>query len=187
MRIVLAGPDPEADGLSAFTREDLVRMCETRFGKTFHPSSMGRLLRRLGFSRQKARPSHPQKDPAAAEALLPASPGTGSWLRRGGLSRYAPTPGFHKSMLRRGGITHQKSRMRESCKSGSVGEAAGDRRFYPTAGYSPRPQFIPGSVQPGQQRSKFCASRDNTRHPAHLRGTPRGLPRHAMAQSYLAV
>jgi transposase len=74
MRIVLAGPDPEADGLSAFTREDLVRICGTRFGKTFHPSSMGRLLRRLGFSRQKARPSHPQKDPAEAEAFK-KSPG----------------------------------------------------------------------------------------------------------------
>jgi len=69
MRIVLAGPDPEADGISAYTREDLVRICETRFGKTFHPSSMGRLLRRLGLSRQKARPSHPQKDPAEAEAF----------------------------------------------------------------------------------------------------------------------
>jgi hypothetical protein len=34
--------------------------------------------------------------------------------------------------LRRVYITHQKSRMRESCKSGSVGEAAGDRRLYPT-------------------------------------------------------
>jgi transposase len=74
MRIVLAGPDPERDGLSAFTREDLVRICETRFGKTFHPSSMGRLLSRLGFSRQKARPSHPQKDPAEAEAFK-KSPG----------------------------------------------------------------------------------------------------------------
>ena len=74
MRIVLAGPDPEADGLSAFTREDLVRICEARFGKSFHPASMGRLLRRLGLSRQKARPSHPQKDPAAAEAFK-KSPG----------------------------------------------------------------------------------------------------------------
>jgi len=67
--IVLKGPDPEADGLSAFTREDLVRICEARFGKTFHPASLGRLLKRLGFSRQKARPSHPQKDPAQAEAF----------------------------------------------------------------------------------------------------------------------
>jgi transposase len=69
MRIVLAGPDPEADGVCAFTREDLVRICEARFGKTFHPSSMSRVLRRLGLSRQKARPSHPKKDPAQAEAF----------------------------------------------------------------------------------------------------------------------
>jgi len=75
MGIVLAGPDPEADGLSAYTREDLVRLCEARFGKSFHPSSMGRLLKRLGFSRQKARPSHPKKDPAEAEAFK-KSPGT---------------------------------------------------------------------------------------------------------------
>jgi transposase len=68
IRIVLAGPDPQS-GLSAFTREDLVRICEARFGKTFHPASLGRLLKRLGFSRQKARPSHPQKDPALAEAF----------------------------------------------------------------------------------------------------------------------
>jgi transposase len=68
IRIVLAGPDPES-GLSAYTREDLVRICEARFGKTFHPASLGRLLKRLGFSRQKARPSHPQKDPALAEAF----------------------------------------------------------------------------------------------------------------------
>jgi len=74
MRIVLAGPDPGRDGLSAFTREDLARICETRFGKSFHPSSMGRLLKRLGFSRQKARPSHPKKDPAEAEAFK-KSPG----------------------------------------------------------------------------------------------------------------
>ena len=38
MRIVLAGPDPEADGLSAFTREDLVRICETRFDRASNPA-----------------------------------------------------------------------------------------------------------------------------------------------------
>ena len=67
--IVLAGPDPEASGISAFTREDLVRICQDRFGKTLHVSSMGRILRELGLSRQKARPSHPQKDPAAQAAF----------------------------------------------------------------------------------------------------------------------
>jgi hypothetical protein len=34
-----------------------------------HPTSMGRLLRRLDLSRQKARPSHPLNDPAAAAAF----------------------------------------------------------------------------------------------------------------------
>ncbi len=67
-RIVLAGPDADS-GVSAFTREDLARICEARFGKTFHPASVGRLLKRLDFSRQKARPSHPQKDPAQEEAF----------------------------------------------------------------------------------------------------------------------
>jgi putative transposase len=75
IEIVMTGPNVEADGLSAYTLEDLVRLCEERFGKTFHPSSLGRILRRLGLSRQKARPSHPQKDPAAAAAFK-KSPGT---------------------------------------------------------------------------------------------------------------
>ena len=73
IRVVLAGPDAES-GLSAFTRDDLVRICETRFGKSFHPASLGRVLKRLGFSRQKTRPSHPQKDPAKAETFK-KSPG----------------------------------------------------------------------------------------------------------------
>lgn len=75
MRIVLDGPDPEASGLSAYTLEDLANICEQRFGKRMHPWSLGRLLRRLGFSRQKARPRHPQKDPAA-QAAFKKSPGT---------------------------------------------------------------------------------------------------------------
>ena len=74
--IVLAGPDPEKDGICAFTREDLVRICEQRFGKTMHRATMGRLLRQIGLSRQKARPSHPKKDPASQEAFKksPAAP-----------------------------------------------------------------------------------------------------------------
>jgi transposase len=67
--IVLAGPNPEASGISAFTREDLVRICRERFGKSLHVTSMGRILHELGLSRQKARPSHPQKDPAAQAAF----------------------------------------------------------------------------------------------------------------------
>ena len=75
MRMVLAGPDPETSGLSAYTLEDLASLCEEQFGKRMHPWSLGRLLKRLGFSRQKTRPSHPQKDPAA-QAAFKKSPGT---------------------------------------------------------------------------------------------------------------
>lgn len=74
LEIVLAGSDPEATGISAYTREDLAAICQQRFGKSFHPSSMSRVLKRLGLSRQKTRPSHPMKDPAA-QAAFKKSPG----------------------------------------------------------------------------------------------------------------
>ena len=67
--IILRGPDPEAEGISAYTLEDLARLSQDRFGKPFHPASMSRVVRRLGFSRQKVRPGHPLKDPAEAEAF----------------------------------------------------------------------------------------------------------------------
>jgi transposase len=74
IEIVLAGADPETSGISAYTRDDLVAICQQRFRKRLASTSMGRILKRLGFSRQKARPSHPQKDPAA-QAAFKKSPG----------------------------------------------------------------------------------------------------------------
>lgn len=65
--VILKGPDPEADGVCTWTRADLCRWLEARFGKTYHPSSMSRVLRRMGFSRQKVRPVHAKSDPAAQE------------------------------------------------------------------------------------------------------------------------
>jgi transposase len=64
---VFRGPEPEKDGVSAWTRADLCRWLEDRFGKAFHPSSLSRVLRRLDLSRQKARPVHPQAEPGAQE------------------------------------------------------------------------------------------------------------------------
>jgi hypothetical protein len=72
--MVLAGSDQEASGIAAFTSERLVGFCKERFGKSLHVSSMGRILRELGLSRQKTRPSHPQKEPAAQSAFI-KSPG----------------------------------------------------------------------------------------------------------------
>jgi transposase len=68
-KLILKGPDPEKDGISAYTLDDLVQITEEKFGVSYHPSSMSRVVRRLGFSWQNARPSHLMKDPASQEAL----------------------------------------------------------------------------------------------------------------------
>ena len=71
--IAVKGPDVEADGLSAFTRDDLVKITLDTWKVAYDPTSMGRILRDLGLSRQKARPSNPKKKPEAAEALKKGS------------------------------------------------------------------------------------------------------------------
>jgi len=63
------GPDVEAEGLSAYTRDGLVKIVTAKWGVAHSSTSVGRILRGLGLSRQKTRPSHPKKDPAAAEAF----------------------------------------------------------------------------------------------------------------------
>ena len=68
-KIVLAGPDVETDGLSAFTRDDLAKIAKEKWGVGLAARSVGRILANLGLSRQKARPSHPKKDPEAAAAF----------------------------------------------------------------------------------------------------------------------
>ena len=68
-RLVLDGPEVEATGLSAWTLPELCREVEEHWGVSYHPGHMGKLMRRLGLSRQKARPSHPKADAAAREAF----------------------------------------------------------------------------------------------------------------------
>jgi len=65
--VILRGPEPKRDGCCAWTRGDLCRWMAAHFGKSYHPSSMTRVLRRMGFSRQKARPAHPKRDAKAQE------------------------------------------------------------------------------------------------------------------------
>ena len=68
-KIVLAGPDVEKDGLSAFTRDDLAKIAQEKWGVGLAARSIGRILANLGLSRQKARPSHPKKNPEATAAF----------------------------------------------------------------------------------------------------------------------
>ena len=81
--LVLAGPDVEADGLSAWTLPELCREVEERWKVTYHPSHMGKLLRSLGLSRQKARPAHPKADVKARDAFAEGGCAT-RWKPRAG-------------------------------------------------------------------------------------------------------
>ena len=75
MAAIERGPDPDTDGCCAWTRADLCRWLEAEHGKTHHPSSMSRVLRRLGFSRETG-------------AALPSEegPGGSGSLQKGGLA-----------------------------------------------------------------------------------------------------
>lgn len=66
---ILRGPDPDRGEPASWTLPDLCRFIEARFGKTMLPQSMSRLVRRLGLSKQKTRPVHPQRDARAAAAF----------------------------------------------------------------------------------------------------------------------
>ena len=67
-QVVLDGPDVEKTGLSAWTLADLCAEVKRRWAVSYHAAHMSKLMRKLGLSRQKARPSHPKSDPAAREA-----------------------------------------------------------------------------------------------------------------------
>lgn len=68
-QLILDGPEVETMGLSTLTLGELCREVETRWGVRYHEGHMSKLVRKLGLSRQKARPSHPKADPAAREAF----------------------------------------------------------------------------------------------------------------------
>jgi transposase len=66
---VLRGPRPERDGASAWRLVDICAHAEQMYGVRYSEWGMARLLRRLGLSRQKARPQHPQGSAAERAAF----------------------------------------------------------------------------------------------------------------------
>ena len=87
---VLRGPDPERDGVSAWRLADIRDHAERAYGVRYSGWGISRLLKRLGLSRQKTRPRHPQGDPAARAAFK-----KGAWIeargdRRGASGRSDP-------------------------------------------------------------------------------------------------
>src|SRR5580700_5815916 len=60
-RVVEAGPDPEKDGVARWRCADLKRVLGARFGVDLSEVSLGRCLRKLGFSHISARPGTPSR------------------------------------------------------------------------------------------------------------------------------
>ena len=71
--VVEQGPDPDRDGVVRWRRIDLQALIEARFAVRLHERTVGKVLRRLGFTRLSGRPRHPKADAAAQEAFKKAS------------------------------------------------------------------------------------------------------------------
>src|SRR5215218_9575594 len=78
---ILRGPRPERDGISAFRLVDLCEYVEQAYGVRYSVWGLSALLKRLGLSRQKTRPSHPKGDPAAQAAFKKPAPREASGYR----------------------------------------------------------------------------------------------------------
>jgi len=68
-----AGPDPAADGVVRWRRQDLRRRIAERFGVELHERTVGKYLAALGYRRLSVRPRHPKADPEAQEAFKKTS------------------------------------------------------------------------------------------------------------------
>src|SRR3954451_22778087 len=63
--VVERGPDPDRDGVVRWRRGDLKALIEARFGARLHERTVGKVLRRLGFTRLSVRPERPKAGEAA--------------------------------------------------------------------------------------------------------------------------
>jgi transposase len=72
--LVIAGPDPERDGVVRWRCIDLQAVIAERYEVDVHERTAGKLLRRMGLTRLQPRPYHPKKDATAQEAFKKTSP-----------------------------------------------------------------------------------------------------------------
>jgi transposase len=93
-KLITDGPDVEGTGVSAWTLADLCAEIKQRWAKTLHPASLSRVVRKLGFSRQKARQMHLQSSKEAQEASKKGTSGGGRFGARRP-SRQAPDALVH--------------------------------------------------------------------------------------------
>ena len=91
---VLRGPNPERDGVSAWRLVDICAHAEEAYGVRYSEWGMSCLLKRLGLTRQKARPRHPQGS-AAAQAAFKKS----TWAEARG-DRQGASAGKDRALVR---------------------------------------------------------------------------------------
>src|SRR5471030_3404553 len=73
-QLVEAGPDPQKDAVVRWRCVDLKRVLGERFGVDLSEVSLGRVLKKLGFSHISARPLHPKQDRQAIATFKKTSP-----------------------------------------------------------------------------------------------------------------
>ena len=64
---VLAGPDPEADGISSYRLLDIAAHIQECWAASYTLSALSRMLHRMDLSWQTTRPVHPKADAEAQE------------------------------------------------------------------------------------------------------------------------
>ncbi len=69
-----AGPDPAADGVVRWRRQDLRARIASAFGVELHERTVGKYLAALGYRRLSVRPRHPKTDPEAQQAFKKTLP-----------------------------------------------------------------------------------------------------------------
>ena len=73
-QLVETGPDPQIHGVVRWRCVDLKRVLGDRFAVDLSEVSLGRILKRLGYSHISARPQHPAQDAQAIAAFKKTSP-----------------------------------------------------------------------------------------------------------------
>lgn len=68
-RIIEAGPDPDQHGVVRWRLKDLAAWVYASFGVSLDESTLGRMVKRMGFRKLSVRPRHHEQDPAALAAF----------------------------------------------------------------------------------------------------------------------
>ena len=77
--LVEAGPEPATDGVVRWRCLDLKALIRRRFGIDYHERTIGKLLRRLGFTHISQRPRHHAQDPGDIATFKKSFPS--AWQR----------------------------------------------------------------------------------------------------------